>query len=361
MAAAGAAVRRSRQVWLVSRRGSGADLCVSPNPESCRHIQRSHQAMSPIQVQVARTVVAFSLLVLGAYIVKRRSILGAEDGPHLARLLTQGILPVVIFYQLWRHPLSQQNFVPVVAMVLVGVTSMVLAWTAGRLLRFDRSTIGALMIVSSFGSSALIGYPIIQYAFPQDEHALAQAIVISELGVGLPIFTLCPAVAIYFGELTGKARSPGATAADYFQSPIFVAVVVGLIASRLPVPSTNPFVSTILASLEMVQGALVVLSSLILGLQLDFRPIKRLWALVVISIFIQIFLQAWFAAGLSDLLHLQAGQKQILVLLSSLPSAILGPVFASRYQCAGNIASTLTFVNIIVSPFLVPLVFSLFG
>lgn len=54
------------------------------------------------------------------------------------------------------------------------------------------STEGYLGIVSSFGSSALIGYPVIQYAFANNTGALAEGIVISELGVGLPIFIFCP-------------------------------------------------------------------------------------------------------------------------------------------------------------------------
>jgi hypothetical protein len=50
---------------------------------------------------------------------------------------------------------------------------------AGNPLKIHCQSTGALMIVSSFGSSALTGYPIIQYAFPSDPHALAEGIVIS--------------------------------------------------------------------------------------------------------------------------------------------------------------------------------------
>ena len=67
-------------------------------------------------------------------------------------------------------------------------------------MKLERPQIGALMIASSFGSSTLIGYPMIQYVFPHNPGAMADAILISELGVGLPIFTLCVWVAMYFGE-----------------------------------------------------------------------------------------------------------------------------------------------------------------
>ena len=57
-------------------------------------------------------------------------------------------------------------------MFLSGIVSMAISYLAGRALKFDRQSIGALMIVSSFGSSALIGYPVIQYAFANNpEHS----------------------------------------------------------------------------------------------------------------------------------------------------------------------------------------------
>jgi malate permease and related proteins len=314
--------------------------------------------MSTVGLHVAETVIAFTLLVLAGYFLKRKGVLKQEDSPIFARLLTQAILPATIFYQLWTYHLSGENFVPVLIMFLSGIAALVISWLAGVLFKFDRPSTGALMIISSFGSSALIGYPIIQYTFSNDPQALAEGIAISELGVGLPIFILCPLVAMYFGGTFKGGQDLGKLARDYLLSPIFISVVLGFAFSRVNIPDGMPLVDTIREALKMTQGALVVISAIILGLQLSFQPAKGFWALIAVSIVVQMFFQPWFSNAASGLLRITAENRQILVLISAMPAAILGPVFAARYDCAAKTASLLTFTHIAISPVLVPAVFA---
>ncbi len=317
--------------------------------------------MSDIGRNVAETVIAFALLVMGVYLLKRKGAMKQEDGALFARLLTQAILPATIFYQLWTHRLSIGTLVPVLIMLMVGVISLAIAWIAGIVLRFDRQSTGALMIVSSFGSSALIGYPIIQCAFAGNPRALAEGIVISELGVGLPIFIFCPAVAMWFGGTFKGAGDLRKLAKNYFLSPIFFAVILGLALSRVDIPTTIPLIETIKDALKMVQGSLVVVSAVILGLQLSFQPMKGFGKLIFVSIVIQMLIQPWFNAFMAGLLHVSAENTQVLVLISAMPAAILGPVFATRYECAAQTATLLTFTHIVISPVMVPAAFALFS
>ena len=244
-------------------------------------------------------------------------------------------------------------------MFLTGIVALAASWLAGSALKFDRQSIGALMIASSFGSSALIGYPIVQYAFAGNPRALAEGIVISELGVGLPIFILCPAVAMFFGGTLNGSGTFRTLAKNYFLSPIFLAVILGLAMSRVDIPVETPFVATIRDALKMVQGALVVVSAAILGIQLSFQPLKGFGKLIIVSIVIQMLFQPWFSAFMAHLLHVSAENSQILVLMSAMPAAILGPVFAARYDCAARATTLLTFTHIVVSPLLVPAVFAM--
>ncbi|MEI7636744.1 MAG: AEC family transporter [Syntrophus sp. (in: bacteria)] len=316
--------------------------------------------MSAVSLHVAETVIAFTLIVMVAYFMKIKGILKQEDSALFARLLTQAILPATIFYQLWTHPLSGESLAPVLIMFLSGTVSLAISWLIGVLLKFDRQSIGALMIVSSFGSSALIGYPIIQYAFANNPQALAKGIIISELGVGLPIFILCPAVAMYFGGTFKGNEDMRKLVKDYFLSPIFLSVVLGLVLSHLDVPAGTPFVDTIREALNMMQGSLVVISAVILGLQLSFQPMGGFWKLIAVSILVQMLFQPWFNDFVSVLLSVGTENRQILVLISAMPAAILGPVFAARYDCAAKTATLLTFTHIVISPVVVPAVFAIF-
>ena len=155
-------------------------------------------------LQILQTVLAFAAVVLLCLLLKKLDLVREEHGPLFANLLTEGALPVVIFSQLATHPIAGSQLLLVLAMLGSIIICLVLTWAAGALLKLERQNLGALMMTAAFGSSTLIGYPLIQYAFPGDPEALTNAVLISELGVGLPIFTLCIAVAIHFGECHGR-------------------------------------------------------------------------------------------------------------------------------------------------------------
>jgi hypothetical protein len=59
---------------------------------------------------------------------------------------------------------------------------------------------GAFILTSSFGPSAPFGYPLTQKTFPGNQEAMTDAVLISELGVGLPIFTNAPLIAMWFSS-----------------------------------------------------------------------------------------------------------------------------------------------------------------
>jgi len=221
------------------------------------------------------------------------------------------------------------------------------------------------MIVSSFGSSALLGYPLIQYTFPHNPDAMTEAILISELAVGLPIFTFCPLVAMYFGEANkaaGDSRSNLIHALiQYFRSPIFMAVISGFIVSRFPIPLKSPIVAPILEAARMINSTLAALACLILGMQIKVEKLGRLLPLVAISATLQMGLQPALACGQAVMYHLSGLERQVLVLIAAMPSAVLGPVFAVRYKCEGELASTVTFVNILLGALLIPVVFWALG
>jgi predicted permease len=317
--------------------------------------------MTQANIHIIETVVAFALVVLLTIFLKKKEILKGSDTPTFTRLLTEVVLPVVIFFQFLRYPPAARHLLPVLAMLITGCCTLVAAWMVGKLLGFSRSTTGALMIVSSFGSSALLGYPLIQYTFPHNPGAMTEAILISELAVGLPIFTLCPLVAMHFGEGSKTAGSPPSTLLHYFRSPIFIAVILGFAVSRLHVPLESPFVAPVIEAAKIINGTLAALACLILGMQIKVESFKRLLPIVAISAALQMGLQPLLAYGQAVLYHLGGLERQVLVLIAAMPSAVLGPVFAVRYKCDGELASTVTFINILLAVLGIPVVFWLLG
>lgn len=311
-----------------------------------------------VQFQVFETVLAFALVVALANTLKRFEVVREDQGPMFARLLTQGILPAAIFHQLLTHPVSLHQFVPVAIMAVSGVASLAVAWGIGRLLHFDRPTIGAVMLTSAFGSSALIGYPLIQFAFPNDPQALADAVLISELGVGLPLFILGPLVAMHFGSRAGEAPPISTTLLDYLRSPIFIAVALGLVAAQARLPLDDALLAPFMEALRMIEGALTIIACLILGLQISLGSVRGIWLAAAVSATVNMLFQPWCAGALGTLLGIGEEQRQVLILVSAMPSAVLGPVFATRYDCAPKKATAIVFSSILLGLVAIPTVFS---
>ncbi len=309
---------------------------------------------------VLQTVLAYALVILVCILLKRWQVVHEEDGPLLARLVTEVALPAVIFSALATHPIGRSQWLLVVAILVAGMTSLGLAWLVGTLLKRPRTQVGALMLSSSFGSSALIGYPLIQYAFPHNPQALADAILLSEVGVGIPLFTICVVVAMHFGEAGGE-QPFSQSLRDYVRSPIFLALVAGLLVSPLGLDPNRPILAPIFKTFDMIQAALPLLACLILGLQLKYRPARLIAPLIIVSAVIQLIFQPWLGSLQATWYHLSLTQRQILVLEGAMPSAILPSVFAARYRCGPAICANIIFFHLLASVVTLPLVFATLG
>jgi predicted permease len=312
-------------------------------------------------LQVLETVLSFTIVVMLCLLLRKLAIIKKSDGDVFAKLLTQAVLPAVIFLQLSATPVKSTQILLVVAMLVAGILSMLLAWLVGRLLGLSKAKTGALILASSFGSSALIGYPFIAFSFPNNPEAMADAVLLSELGVGLPIFIFGPAIAMYFGDKSGNFNFRKSFSFSYFFSPIFISVLVGILVSFLPFDRNNSFVAPFFEALKMINGALTAFACIILALQLEVKALKGLLPLLIISALIQMWFQPFIAHTQATLFHLSLLQTQVLVLVSSMPSAVLGPVFASRYDCDPETTSALVMSHIALSIAMIPAVFYLIG
>lgn len=315
-----------------------------------------------VDIRVIETVAAFATVVAACVLLREKNIVTEEHESIFARLLTQAALPAVIFSQLAAHPIEPRQYLMVLTIIVAALVSMAISWSLGKALRIDRPSTGALMLTSSFGSSALMGYPVIQYVFPGNPQALADAVFMSEVGVGLPIFILGPLIAMNFGEKLDDGQSRRKLPVDYFRSPIFAAVIAGVAVSQFPGLRQIPWLAPFWEALHMIEGALAALACMVLALQLKLSSLRgAFWSLLIGSALIQMLLQPWVAHMQAGWYNLSAVQTQVVILITTMPAAVLGPVFASRYRCAGPLASALVMSHILLSMAIIPISFAIFN
>lgn len=314
-----------------------------------------------IQLQVFETVFAFTIVVMICLLLRKYSVIKPEDGKVFTNLLTKAMLPAVIFLQLSATPIKSNQVFMVISVFLAGMLSMLLAWLAGRIMKLSREKTGALMLTSSFGASALIGYPFIAFSFPDNPEAMADAVLLSELGVGLPLFLLGPAIAIYFGNQHEVGRTNKAISISYFTSPIFISVVMGIAVSFIPFNRNMGLIAPFFEALKMINGALTTVACIILALQLKIIPLKGLIPLLIVSALIQMWFQPFIAQTEAGIFHLSSLQTQVLVMVSTMPSAVLGSVFASHYNYTPKTTTALVMTHILLSIAMIPAAFYFMG
>jgi len=190
---------------------------------------------------------------------------------------------------------------------------------------------------------------LIKFAFPNNLDAMTNAIVISQLGIGIPIFTLCPIVASYYGSGNSGFNAMIISILNYLKSPIFISVVAGIFVSQFQMIVKMPFLQPFWEALRMIEGTLWVMACLILGLQLKFRSLRRILPLFIVSVIVQMGIQPFLTSMGANLMHVGTLDKQVLILISAMPSAVLGGVFATQYNCDSETASEVIFLNIMFS------------
>ena len=200
--------------------------------------------------------------------------------------------------------------------------------------------------------------------FPGNAEAIADAIVMTEIGVGLPTLMICPIVARYFGEQSGNSTNRQiiiSSLKDYFCSPIFISIIIGIGFAFIGIGSTSDFVTDMLkGALNIGASGLTILPAVIIGLRMKKVAAMHILPLLIASSLIQMLFEPYITSFFAELIALPATDKSVLLLLSMMPSALLAPAFASRYNCAPDETSTIVFANIILSVALVPIMYGLF-
>ncbi len=305
------------------------------------------------------SVVILAGLVLGAAGLKRLGVLAEEHGPVLGRLVTQVTLPVLIFHSLAFGALQWSESVLALAMAGAELGCLALAWGAARLLRLDRAATGAFLLAAAFGSSTMLGYPLLAEVFPGRPSAITEGVLVSELGVGPVLFTIGVMLAMYYGSDQDTAASRISQAARFFVSPIFAAVILGLLCSALgPLDAHGPL-KPVSDALGMVARANTFLVVLTVGVALKFQDLRRVLAPALAACLVLLAIQPVLVWLLSGPLAVTDMERRVLVLEASMPSALLSVALSARYGCDAGLASRLVLATAGASVFTAPLMFGL--
>ncbi len=300
-------------------------------------------------IKTVSSIIVLVAVILIAVFLKHLKLIKGEHAPVFSKLVTSVTLPALIFHSLAHATLYWEYAVLAFVMLAAEILSLVLAWFIGKRLRLAPPQLGSFILVSGFGSSALLGYALIGQVFPGNIAAMTEAVLITEVGVGPALFTMGTMIAMYYGssEIDGKGRIMAALA--FFKSPICAAVAAGIVWSILGLPIKGVVLSPLFQSLHILASANTLMVALTVGVVLQFTEMRAVLAMAFFACIIKLLLKPVFVWLPTLTMGLQDWQVQILVLEAAMPSALLTVVLANTYGCDAKLASKLVFATTVVS------------
>lgn len=307
---------------------------------------------------IASVIVLLGLIGFAAFI-RYKGFVKDEHAGIFAKLVTHGTLPALIFVSLAHTTVDWSESRLALIMLCAEILALGLGWLGARLLRLDRAASGAMILVSGFGSSSLLGYALISQVFPGNTAAMTEAVMVSEIGVGPALFTIGTMIAIYYGS---EAAAPGArlkAALGFFRSPIFISVVAGLLWSGLKLPTEGPISGTVIQGLKLAGNANTLMVTLLVGVLLKFRGLTSVTMIGTFVAANKLILKPLIIWVPTLFMNAQTWEVHVLVLEAAMPSALLTVALCRTYGCDAPLASRMVFLTTTLSAATIPVMFSL--
>lgn len=314
-----------------------------------RHKQGESAIMNLFHSLANAVLVIVAIYVLALYL-RRRGALTEDHSLTLARIVTDLCLPAVVFVSLARQSIRLDQLAPALVMLGLELACIGLAWLVSISLKFGRAQQGAVVFCSAFGSSTFLGYAIILQMFPDTPQAMSEAVLISEIGVGYPIFILGPVLAAYFGSEKPGAKAPWRSSLGFFKTPVFFALIAGLLWGSLHLPGqSSPYLAPLFKLCDVLASALTPLAILSVGLMFKAPKVRQIAGALAVVLLLKLIIKPLAAGHVSLLLGFPRLWQEVLVLLAAMPPAVLGAVFLRRYGGDASLASALLLCGTVAS------------
>ncbi|MCF8228916.1 MAG: AEC family transporter [Bacteroidales bacterium] len=299
-----------------------------------------------------RAITSISILILViflGYFLRKFKTLKEDHAKLFANLILKITLPALIFSALSQSNLSSENIMLAVVMIASQGACALIAYGAGSLLKLSGPKKGGLILASTFPSSAFLGYAIVREIYQNNPGAIADAVIISELGVALPLFTFGIFIAMHFGNTNKSGSEIRREILHFLYSPIFISIVLGILFSWVRIPQKNTFISGFYETLHLISSANSFLVAMCIGVMLKFRGITKYALILLIAIVIKLIMQPLFSYGQALLLDFNETWQRISVLEAAMPTAAMTAVFAKKYGDDADLTSVLVFATFLSS------------
>ena len=298
----------------------------------------------------------FGLIVLG-YLLKKARVLHAAHAPVLNGLVVNATLPALVLHSLLHAgPISRGSVTLPFIVIISELLTAVFAFGVSRAMGLSRAQQGGAILVSAFGNTGFLGYPITMAVMPA---MFTAAVLIDNFGMAMPLYSSAPVIGSTFGTASGSSKEMLKRLA---RSPILNAAVLGIILSHVRIPDPVAHNEIVAASGDAIDKCLVLLGQgttplvlLALGVSLQPGTVGKFKLPLLLTCSAKLVLSpllVWLMCLVMPLTH---SQMAVAVMISAMPTSVMASVLAGQYDLDGDFAVATVFLTTLLSAIAVPL------
>ncbi|OGO31991.1 MAG: hypothetical protein A2136_05810 [Chloroflexi bacterium RBG_16_54_11] len=247
--------------------------------------------------------------------------------------------PALVFKLITSSQLSNQDILSTLVIALVIMTCIgVLTFLVGKILKFERKMLAAVIITSIFMNAGNYGLPLTSFAF--GEQALAYASVFFVISA---MFTNTIGIVI--------ASSGSMSVVDAIKGlikfPAIYALAVGIffLQAGWKLPSGIDRTMTLLSN-GAIPSMLVLLGMQLVNIRWNghIRPL-------ILTSSMRLVIAPALAIGLTSLFRMPVPATQAVVLEAAMPAAVLTTILATEFDAEPAFVTTVVLVTTLISPF----------
>ncbi|HKL24629.1 MAG TPA: AEC family transporter [Desulfuromonadales bacterium] len=264
------------------------------------------------------------LLALAGFFLEKKTDIDKQSLANISLLLFS---PALVFASLLKHDVAYDQVLQMTLyMVIYTAIFTLIAYAAARACKFDPDATRALILTTAMMNIGNFGLPLTFFAY--GEAALSISILAFIL-FSIPLGTQAIIVAQGEGVRWGEAVR------NMLRIPIFHAVVLALIIKSLGwVPP-----KFIVRPVELLGQAAIPTMLVLLGMQLASARLHRAWGFFSLATGIRLILGPIIGFLLATLLGMTGVTRDVIVLQTSTPAAVLTLLYAVRFNTRPDLVS----------------------
>jgi predicted permease len=275
----------------------------------------------------------FCIVLAGFFLEKKQSL----DFRTLTDLSLYLMTPALVFSALMKSPLPAIVGGRIALYMLFYTAALLLiGMVAARLCRFRGETRRALYLATAMMNVGNFGLPLAWFAYGE---AGLDISVMTFVLFNIPLGTV--AIMIAQNERTALWEAVGNT----LRIPIFYAVVAAFSCQALALQPPE----FILRALDLLGQGAIPLMLVLLGMQLGRSRVAADYTFLTVATTLRLFIAPIVGWVLASLLGFDGTARNVIVLQTSTPAAVLPLLYALRFDTRPDLVASAIFVTTLIS------------